>query len=196
MTPEFRVAFPHVFVPAPPMPGQQSDPKYQLVMLFPKDADLSRLKTAAQIAGEDKFGDQFMQLHQQGLLKTPFRDGDEHNATRVAQKKKELAGYAGHIFVSVSSIEKPPLVNENVEPIIRKEDFYGGCYAQAQVYAHAYNTAGNMGVTFFVNAIQKTRDGEPFSGRANPDDIFSTIPGVSGGQPTPAGATGTGSVFD
>ena len=193
MTPEFRVAFPHVFTTAPPMAGSTGPAKYQVVMLFPKDADLSALKNAAGIAAEDKWGAEVIKLKEQGLLRSPFRDGDEHNAKRKATGKQPLSGYDGHIFISVSSIEKPPLVDQNVQPIIIKEDFYAGCYAQAQVYAHAYNTAGNMGMTFFLNAIQKTKDGESFGGKANPQDIFGSI----GGGDAPAAPNGSaGSLFD
>jgi hypothetical protein len=60
---------------------------------------------------------------------------------------------------------------------ISKEDntFFSGCYARASLVAFAYDKMGNKGVSFALQNIQKTRDGEPFSGRKKAEDEFDAI---------------------
>ena len=158
LTPEFRVSFPAVFVPRSPMDG--AEPKYSVVMLFPKNADLSGLKKIAKAAITEKWGDKPPKE-----LRNPFRDGDT----------KELEGYAGMIFITASSKNKPGLVDASRQPIISADEFYAGCYARATVNAYAYNKNGNAGVSFGLQNIQKLRDGEPFSGRTKPEDDFDAV---------------------
>lgn len=158
LTPKFRVSFPTVFVPRAAMDG--AEVKYSITMLFPKDADLSRLKAIAKQAATEKWGDKIPKD-----LRSPFRDGDT----------KELDGYAGMIFVAASSKMKPGLVNGNREPIIDSGEFYAGCYARATVNAYAYDRNGNKGVAFGLQNIQKLGEGTPFSGRTKPEEDFDAV---------------------
>lgn len=158
LTPEFRVSFPAVFTPRSAM--DNAEPKYSVVMLFPKSADLSKLKAIAKAAIVEKWGDKIPKD-----LRSPFRDGDD----------KELDGYAGHIFITASSKMKPGLVNGNREAIINVDEFYAGCYARATVNAFAYDRNGNRGVAFGLQNIQKLREGEPFSGKTKPEDDFDAV---------------------
>lgn len=187
LTPKFRVAFPHLFQPAPPMKGNTGPAKYQLVMLFPEDSDLGDLKRAAGVAVETKWNGNVP-----SNFNNPFRNGTEYNEERVREGKPRLDGYDGHIFVSANSIDKPGLVDQNLKDIISKEEFYAGCYARAQVFAHPYDTAGNRGVTFFLNNVQKMADGEAFSGKSNPKDIFSAI---GSGNSRVAASKSSGGIF-
>lgn len=165
LTPKFRVSFPAVFVPRSAMDG--AEPKYSVVMLFPKEVDLSKLKAIAKQAVTEKWGDKVPKD-----LRSPFRDGDD----------KEMDGYAGQIFITASSKMKPGLVNGAREPIIDAGEFYAGCYARATVNAYAYDRNGNRGVAFGLQNIQKLEEGEPFSGRTKPEDDFDAV-----GDGAPAG---------
>lgn len=188
-TEEFRVAFPHMFTPQAPFGGQPGPGKYSLVMLFPEDQPqlIANLKQAAQIAGEDLWGNQFPQIAQHPEFKSPFRNGTVQNDGRVAMGKERLAGYDDHVFITATSLEKPHLVDHNVQDIMSQEEFYAGCYARAQVYAHAYQNK-SIGISFFLNMVQKTRDGDKFTARRSASDVFDTIasPAASGGA-VPAG---------
>ena len=121
MTPEFRVSFPAVFKPKRQKGDATSEPKYGLTMLFPKGADLSKLKAAAQEAVKEKWGDKPPKN-----LRSPFRD----------QGEKEYEGYEeGAVFVSASSKQKPGLVDRQRQDIIDETEFYPGCYARATLRA-------------------------------------------------------------
>ena len=178
MTPEFRASFANVFQPHA-FPGQE--PKYSIVMLFPKSTDLTELKKLAQEAVEEKWPDI---AKRPANLRNPFRDGDV--------EKPDMDGYRGQTFVTASSKMKPGVVDSELVPIIDVNDFYSGCYARATVVAYAYDRAGNQGVSLGLQNVQKIRDGEPFSGRSKPEDDFTPL-GIA--TSAPQASTGA-SMFD
>jgi ssDNA-binding protein len=175
ITPEFRVSFANVFRPQAPIAGSKADakPKYGLTMLFGKDADLTALKQAAHAAAVEKFGDKLKDPNFAKRLRSPFRD----------QGEKTFEGYvAGCVFINATSSQRPGLVDSQVQLIIEEAQFYSGCYAIASVNAFAYDTAGNVGVAFGVNNIQKLRDGDPLGGRTRPEDDFKPAAAPAGGN--------------
>lgn len=160
MTPEFRAAFANVLTPTK---NQQGKEIYEITMLFPKNADISKLKKAEKDAATKTWGADRDKWPEN--VKSPFRDGD----------KKGYDGYEGHVFVRASSKFKPGIVDQNCEDIISAEEFYSGCYARATIRAFTYDQQGNRGVSFNLFNIQKLRDGEKFSGGGNAADDFEPV---------------------
>lgn len=180
MTPKFRVSFPSVFKARADFEGQE--PKFSIVMLFDKATDISALKQLAQSVVLEKWGPDKAKWPQN--LRSPFRDGD------VEGNGKD--GYTGVIFVRASSKTRPGLVDQEKVQILEESDFYGGCYARATINAFAYDKAGNKGVAFGLQNIQKLADGEPFSGRTKAEDDFDAV-----SEAPVAGGTKSGSgMFD
>ncbi|WID42014.1 Cas4 nuclease superfamily protein [Pseudomonas phage ZQG1] len=171
-TPKFRVSFEHVFTPQAPMEGQQGDPKYGLSMLFDASAQKTPAYKAmmdlAVAAAKEKFGDKAKPDGKGWFhgLRHPFRDGNE---------KSELEGYEGCMFASATSKMQPGLVDQNLQRIISTDDFYSGCYARATVTAYGYDKAGNKGVAFGLQNVQKLADGDRFSGRTAAEDDFEAV---------------------
>jgi hypothetical protein len=164
-TPEFRLSFPKLFKPEG---FNGSEPKFSIVMLFPKASKIDALKRAVAAAAVDKWGPDKSKWPPN--MRWPFKDGDT---------KGDLTGYAGHIAVSASNKMAPGIVNQRVERLSEKNsntaEIYGGCYAHADIRAFAYSKLGNNGVSFSLENVQKTRDGEPFSGRKAPEQVFQVI---------------------
>lgn len=173
ITHEFRVSFPALFTPKA---FEQQEPKYSIVMLFDKKIDLSKpatnkagqplsesMKKAVFNAATEKWGPKEKWPKN---LRLPFRDGSE---------REDTPGYKGTTFVSASSKIQPGLVNQLRQPILNERDFYAGCYARAELIAFAYDKAGNKGVSFSLQNVQKLRDGEVFSGRKNAEDVFDAV---------------------
>lgn len=170
MTPEFRASFPELFEPK--AFGQQK-PKYGITMLFDKTADLSEMKKAAMKAAVAEFGPK--ESWPEGF-KWPFRNGD---------KKKDRDGYAGMIFIKASTSDRPAVFDRLGKPITpESKKFYAGCYAQASIVCAAFNKDGGTGVTFYLNGVKKTRDGEPFSARGDVSKDF-TFDADDGGDDEP-----------
>lgn len=173
-TPKFRASFVWLFKPQPPMAGSaNTEPKYGLTMLFDQAAqktnEFKALRALAIAALKEKFGDK---LKPDGNgwfvgMKNPLRDGLE---------KSEMEGYgAGVVFASVTSKMQPGLVDQGLQRIISEQDFFSGCYARATVTAYGYDKAGNRGVAFGLQNVQKLADGEAFSGRTAAEDDFDSI---------------------
>lgn len=167
-TPEFRVSFPNVFKARA---FKDQEPKFSCVMIFsksaiaadPEQAKLFRdLKDAVAKCGDDKWPNK-----KPSNLRDPFRKGTE---------KEEYEGYDDDkIFITASTKQRPGVVDENVKAIIEEGEFYAGCYARATVNTFAYDAAGNKGVSFGLQNIQKIRDGEPLSGRSKPSEDFDAV---------------------
>lgn len=176
-TPEFRVSYPHVFK------AKKNDlngkDEYSLVALFSSKTDLAKLKAAAQAVIESKWGSDKKKWPPN--LKTPFRKQEERakqddNGNLIFPEGYEKGG----IFLTLKSEARPGLVDKNVQPIIDPSDFYAGCYAIASIRAYAYDQKGNKGVAFGLQNIQKTKEGDPISGRVKAEAEFAPIETAEG----------------
>lgn len=181
-SPLFRASFPWLFEPQAPMEGSQGEPKYSVVMLFDgaaqKSPEYKAMEALAHAAAKDKFGDKLVKDGNGWYkgLKNPLRDGDE---------KPELEGYGGGVkFATASSKMQPGLIDAKLNRIMSREvcaeGFYAGCYARATLTAYGYDKAGNKGVAFGLQNVQKLRDGEAFSGRTRAEDDFDAVDDVYG----------------
>lgn len=165
MTPEFRVSFPYVFAPSKDREDPTKPGKYSVTMLFSKEADLKPLQQAVFDVMVQEFGPDKAKWPK---IRMPFRD--------QADKAEKFKGYEpGSVYITATSKDRPGLVDQSVTKMINPEDFYAGCYARATVNAFYYKKRGNEGVAFGLGNIQKTKDGEPLSGRANPEADFQPV---------------------
>ena len=171
-TTEFRVAYPAVF--RPKHNDLSGKDEYSVVALFPKGADLSKLKAAAQAAVIKKFGEDKKKWPKS--LKSPFRD--QADRAKENDKGEEVLpqGYeAGAIYINMKSAQRPGVVAQDMNEIIDESDFYGGCWARASINAYAYDIKGNRGVAFGLNNLQKLKDDDAFGNRTKPQDDFSAV---------------------
>jgi hypothetical protein len=165
MTPEFRVDWNNVFHPKKnELSGKE---EYALTALFPKGADLSAMKAAANAAIVEKWGEDKTKWPKN--LRSPFRDQGEKDGPQYEE---------GAVFMNLKSKQRPGVVDAKVQDIIDETEFYRGCYARATVQAYAYDQAGNRGVSFGLQNIQKMKDGEPMGGgRAKASSEFEAVGG-------------------
>ena len=149
ITPPFRVAFPHVFVPNP---RQTEKEQFDIAMLFPKSTNMDHINAAIDhVVKEECKGSK------KGL-KMPIRDGDKDPAFEEYQES-----HADMHVMSARTTFKPGVVDKSLEDIIDPGDFYSGCWARASITCFHYDTAGNKGISFSLNNIQKLKDDEPFT---------------------------------
>lgn len=184
ITPEFRVSYPKVFKPERNTLNDQDE--YSLVALFAAGADLTAVKAAVKEAAEKKWGADPKKWPKN--MRSPFKvqemkqddDGNDYLPSGFTE---------GASMLSVKSQKKPGLVDASNQDIIDDNDFYGGCYARAQVNAFAYDKKGNVGVALGLNHVQKLRDGESFgSATRNASDVFSPV--------SETGGSSAGGMFD
>ena len=147
-------------------------PKYSVVLLIPKTdkATLKALKNA-ELAAIDQGKETKWRGKIPPNLKSIIHDGDEE------KDLDENPEYAGHMYMSVSANEKyPPLViDRNKQEIMNPAEVYSGAYGIAILRAYPYSASGNNGVSFGLNALQKTRDGERLGGTGVSLDDFEDL---------------------
>ena len=80
-----------------------------------------------------------------------LRDGD-------VEKDDEV--YKGCYFLNAASLERPGLVDEDLNPLIDMGDIYDGCYGRACVTLYCYQIEGKAGIAVGLNNLQKLKDGE------------------------------------
>ncbi len=166
VTPTFRVSFPYIFKPSA---FKDQEPKYSLTMLFDKKTDLSPLKKIMKAAAVEKWG---IDQKKWPKFKHPvFRDGDAD--------KPDTQGYENTIFTTAKSKTQPGLVDQRLQPILNERDFYAGCFARAEIIAYAYDQAGNKGIGFSLQNIQKTAEGDRLGGRKDAADVFEAVEDTS-----------------
>jgi hypothetical protein len=168
VTGKVRLSYCHIFEPFTNIEGQE--PKYSVVLLIPKSdkATVAKLRKAQQAAIENAKDRLFKGSVPKGL-KTTLHDGDEE---ADLDRNPE---YEGHYYMSVNSKTKPGVVDRNVQPILDSTEVYSGCYARVSINAFAYSQAGNKGVSFGLNHVQKLEDGDFLGGRSRAEDDFDEL---------------------
>lgn len=150
-----RFSYVHVFEPTAVSEGS-SDKKYNISIIIPKrdKATLKKIEAAIDAAKElgmlTKWGNKMPKN-----LRTPLRDGD---------LERDDECYADSMFLSAKSSSKPGIVDENLNEIISKDEFYSGCYGRASLNFYPFDVNGSKGIACGLNNLQKLKDGERLGG--------------------------------
>ena len=165
-TPKFRVCFPNLFEAKS---FNNSKPTFSVVMLFDPNADLAALKAECKKVAQEKFGSRLDDPNWKARFKSPFRAGSE--------KEAKYPEFAGKIWVTARTYNRPGVVNEANEIIDSSEanQIYAGCYAHATVKPYAYDNVGNYGVAIGLINLQKLKDGEALTSFTPPQDDFEPV---------------------
>lgn len=170
-TPTFRLSFPALFAPRLNKMNPSATPKYGMTMLIPKTENIQPLKDAMKQAVVDKWGAD--QTKWPKNLHNPIQDGDE---------KADWDGYEGHWFIRCTTQIQPPVYGPDCTPVKDQKSVYAGCYCRAMVHTFAWENTGKRGVSFGVDAVQKVRDGEPFTGGFDAVKNFGVVEGASSSE--------------
>lgn len=179
ITPEFRAAFisVHKAMSQKNADGTTSKPKFSIRAVFDPKSDMKQMKTEAQAAAEEKWGAGKVPK----TMRSPFRLNEELD--------KPVAGIPDDWVVmtfSTNEDRRPGVVDENLQDIVDPTQVYSGAWYRAQVRAFAYENAGNKGVSFGLQNVQKLRDDEPLGGANQPAakafEAFGTPAKTAGGM--------------
>lgn len=173
VTHKFTALFPAIFEKAEFDDGKE---EYGITMLFPKKVDLGKAAKGEKYSLEEivhnaavaEWGEE--DEWPEGVV-LPFRDGD------TDKNKKGDPTYKGKIFVRAKNKNRRPgFVDLAGDNITDPEEIYAGCICRAQVYAFAYDTSGNKGVSLILHNVQKIEDGEHIGGVFQaPAEAFSAF---------------------
>ena len=160
-----RLSYCNLFEPRAQQEG--GDLKYSVTLLIPKSdtATVAKIKAAQEVAVAAKWPNK-----PPAKLAYTLHDGDG-----VKEKTGEPFGpeCKGHWVISVSSKNKPGVVDADLNEIIDKPAIVSGDYGRASINAYGYDVSGNRGVSFGLNNIQFLEKGEQLGGRTRAEDDFS-----------------------
>ena len=151
ITPEFRGVFVGLFKATAPKDNPNGAKKFSIRAAFPPDADLSAMKSGAQQAAAEKWGNTIPKT-----LRSPFRLNEELD--------NPIPGIGDDWVImtfSANEDRRPGVVDNSLNDIIDDAECYSGAWFRAQVRPYAYDQAGNKGVTFGLENVQKTKEDEP-----------------------------------
>lgn len=163
-TPTGRVSFPFVFEKAKSLEAGK-DGKYEVTLYIPKSEDIAPLRKALEKVAREAFGTKFTSLEK--LKHPPIKDGDEKDPSDPAY---------GHWVIRAKSAKRPLVVDASRAVIENKEAIYGGCYGRVNITPASYAIPTGWGVTLYLNALQKVRDGERLGGGGvSAEEVFETL---------------------
>lgn len=170
ITPEFRAAFIGIFKATAPRENPNGAKKYSIRAVFMPGTDISALKREATNAANEKWANAVPKT-----MRSPFRLNEELD--------NPIPGVPDDAVVmtfSANEDRRPGIVDAQLQDIIDDSEVYSGAWFRAQVRAYAYDQAGNKGVSFGLENVQKTRDDEPLGkGKVPASKAFEAFGGGS-----------------
>lgn len=185
MTPEVMLGhFPKIFEMG--LPDDKGTSYYETDLLFSpeaqKTAEYIRIKEAMKQAAMDEWKGK-----PPSNLRSAFRPAGEKRRQKDQSQYYPDDQFAGWELVRVKTKNQPGVVASFAGPdgrpakITDESEIYGGCIVRCTINPNAYSVSGNNGVSFWLNNVQKMRDGDPLSGgsRSRAEDDFTAVGDVS-----------------
>ncbi len=175
VTGKVRFSFCHLFEAQEPQGG--GDPKYSVTLLIPKSdkATMQKIQAAMQEA-RDNF------CAKNGAAALPAKPSNTLHDGDGTRPSGDPFGpeCKGCWVITVSSKQKPVVVDAFGNQITDPGEVYSGCYGRASINFYGYNRSGKKGLSAGLLAIQKLHDGEPFGTVGSADDFNDGFTDASG----------------
>jgi hypothetical protein len=162
ISPVGRLAFESLFTASVNKMNPNAPAKFETLIVFDKDEDISVLEEIVAEAIAAKFG-----ADVPAGLYMPIRD--------AADKAKHGEPFtSGGKMIKVASKFQPGIVDNKLQPIIDASEIYSGVKARVQLHAFAYDNA-TKGVGFGLDNVQKMADAPTTSGQADAASAFDAV---------------------
>lgn len=141
-------------------PDDKGNIKYGTMIIVPKSdkKTIRAIKEAIEEAYQE--GKSLLGLKNETMpskLKQPLYDGDDERPDDPACEDA--------MYFNASSNRKIEILDGEREPITNPDLIYSGMYGRASVTFKAYNAdSKSKGIACYINAIQKTKNGERLDG--------------------------------
>ena len=166
ITGKVRFSFVNIFEPKEDNNG--GNPKYSVTLLIPKSdtATMTKIKEAMAEA-RDNF------CKRNGATALPQKPNHTlHDGDGVRDSGDPYGPECkGCYVITVSSKQKPVIVDSFRNPITDPGEVYSGCYGRAAINFYGYNANGKKGISAGLLSIQKLHDGDPFGTVGSADDF-------------------------
>lgn len=173
-----RLSYVNVFTPR--QREGQTEPKYSLTVLLPKQdtATMARIQAAVEAAKD--LGAMGCWSGMRVDAPAPIYDGD-------GARPKDRTPYSpechGHWVLNCSSKRKPEVVDANGNPIMNEAQVYSGCYGRVSLDFYPFSNQGGKGIGCGLGNVQKLQDGEPLGGGVTAAEDFGA---TGNAMPAPA----------
>lgn len=166
--PESRLMYPAVFE-AKYNELKKKD-EWTVTMLFDKaTADMSTIKAAMVQAAKNEFG---AEVDLKTLDLKRIQDGDAKTSTG---KDRPESCKGNWVVKAATRLNAPGVVDRNLNKILDPTEIYSGVYANVNVTVKGYKGPQGNGVTFYLNHVQKVKDGEALTGGPVAEDVFNAL---------------------
>lgn len=139
-------------------PDKKSE-KYSTQLIIDKSDKDTLAKISAAIKAAKEVGKSKL-ANSKGFtptnIKMPLHDGNG--------ERPGIPEYEDKVYFNCTSKQKPLLANRRGGAITEQGEIYSGCYARVLVNFSAFSMGGNSGITAYLQAVQKVRDGEHLGG--------------------------------
>jgi len=211
ITSEFRMSYPESLI-HPRQYNGKGPYRYSVEMLYEPDAllqfkrpnsdtgefeDVDIKKVIAEVAKAQWPGINIKEAVANGEMRWPIIKGDKKAEKREAKGKKSDYYKGMEVITAKTGSEFPPRLyyveGGKVKQITRgmeseeakaKQMFSGGNYGYAEVNIKAMEVDDKKHVTFYVNSVRYTREGERIGGMSMMDRFEGVQGGVSDHDPT------------
>lgn len=166
VTGKVRLSYVNIFEPR----ASQGDgeEKYSVTLLIPKSdtSTLEKIK-AAIVEARENF------VAKKGTNSLPAKPNHTlHDGDGVRESGDPYGPECkGCYVITVSSKQKPVIVDAFRNEITDQGEVYSGCYGRAAINFYGYNSNGKKGISAGLLSIQKLHDGEPFGTVGSADDF-------------------------
>ncbi len=156
-----RVSFPNVHKPSG---FGDSDPKYSITCLIPKDSDLEKqIKAEMEQGAKATFGTNasaILKKQQADGMRALLKDGDE----KLNKDGEPMA--PGHWMLKGSNKAKPLVIDRKGNQLDEDSGLpYGGCYCNVQVDIWGQNNQFGKWLNVKLLGVQFVEDGDSFGGK-------------------------------
>ena len=179
---------------AKPSMSRPEDLRFRATLLFPHNADLSVLTTAASEAAMARWGDKAREVVTNPVFKRPLMPQDA--------KAGKYDGYvAGAMRSNVTTKRKPVVIGPDRTTLdaSNTDVIYPGMWARVKITVRAYDQSGGRGVAFDLVSVQKIADDTPFGGNGvDATDGFTAVAGAAvanGAAGAPVGNKSASALF-
>lgn len=168
ITGKIRFSFVNIFEPKANNNG--GEPKYSVTLLIPKSdtVTVGKIKEAIAEARE-------VFCSRNGATALPQKPNHTlHDGDGVRDSGDPYGPECkGCYVITVSSKQKPVIVDSFRNEITDPTEVYSGCYGRAAINFYGYNSNGKKGISAGLQSIQKLHDGEPLGGARGSADDFA-----------------------
>lgn len=167
VTGKVRFSYCSIFEAREPQGG--GDPKYSVTLLIPKSdtQTLGKIKAAMAEAREN-----FCKKNGPNAL-PPKPNHTMHDGDGMRDSGEEFGPECkGNYVITVSSKQKPIIVDSFRNAITDPGEVYSGCYGRASINFYGYSKNGKKGISAGLLSIQKLHGGEPLGGSVGSADDF------------------------